>query len=63
MFGNMEKQLKEHLQNASDKEVLRGYKKSKEDFERTQDPFVEVAHNIIKKEVERRGLVIEDRTD
>jgi len=65
MFENMKKQLKEHLQNASDKEIIRGYKKSKADYERTEDPFVAVAHEIIKKEVERRGLVVEDenRTD
>jgi len=63
MMKEMMKGLEEHLKKASDKELLRGYGKAKADFEKTGIYQVEMAMNIIKKEIDRRGLEVEDETN
>jgi len=60
---NVEKEIKkmrEYLKERTNYEVLRGYKEAKEDYERTENPMIEGAMNVIKEEMDRRGITEED---
>jgi len=62
MFGakNEWNKMKEYLKERTDYEVLRGYKEAKADFEETESPMIEGALNVIKEEMDRRGITEED---
>ena len=53
---NMFKQMKEYLKERTDFEVLRGYREAKADYEETKNPMVKGALDVIKKEMDRRGI-------
>jgi len=62
---NIKKQweeMKEYLKERTDFEVIRGYKEAKADFERTNNPMIEGALEVIKEELNRRGIK-EDELD
>ena len=58
MFGLKEEleKLQKYLKERTDFEVIRGYKEAKADFEKTGNPMIEGALDIIKKELDRRGI-------
>jgi len=56
---NIKKQLedmKEYLKERTDFEVVRGYTEAKADFERTNNPMIEGALEVIIEELHRRGI-------
>lgn len=63
MIDNMIKGIQEHLKNASDAELVRGYNKALEDYKKTKNEYIKVVADAIKKEIDRRKLVIDDEKD
>ena len=62
MFGNVEKEMKKlekHLMSRPDDKLIKGYKEAMTDYQTTGNEECKVAADIIKKEIERRGLKIE----
>jgi len=54
------KKLMGDLKKKSDKKLINGYQKAMKDYEDTQNEQCKIAADIIKKEIDRRGLNIED---
>ena len=55
-FKNMEKYLKE----SSDASLIDGYKRAKADYDRTGNIFIKSTVDIIKKEIDRRKIKVEE---
>jgi len=51
--------LKEHLKGRPDLKLINGYKQAMQDYEDTMDERFKCAADIIKEEIDRRGLKIE----
>ena len=54
--------MQEYLKERTDFEVIRGYKEAKADYERTENPMIKGALDIIIEELKRRGIK-EDELD
>jgi len=48
-----------HLQSRPDEKLIAGYQKAMKDYEETENPQAKIAADMIKKEIDRRGLDIE----
>jgi len=62
MFPNVKKEMKKmekHLKGRPDEKIIEGYKQAKYDYEQTNDEQIKMAMDIIKKEIDRRGLKVE----
>jgi hypothetical protein len=61
MFPNPEKEMKKlekHLRKRPDEKLIRGYATAMKDYDVTGDEECKIAADIIKKEIDRRGLKI-----
>ena len=61
MFPNIEKEMKKmekHLKSKPDEKLIKGYKEAMSDYNQTGNEQCKVAADIIKKEIDRRGLEI-----
>lgn len=59
MFPNVEKEtkkLEKHLKGKPDEKLIKGYKEAIKDYENTGDEQCKIAADIIKKEIDKRGL-------
>lgn len=54
----MEK-LEKYLKDRPDNKLINGYKRAMKDYEETNDERCKLSADIIKKEIDRRGLKIE----
>ena len=52
------KKLEAHLKKRPDEKLINGYNKAMNDYKRTKDRQIKLAADIIKKEIDRRGLKI-----
>lgn len=62
MIPNIKKIMKQMMSDLSEKpdeNLINGYKKAMEDYEETGDKKHKIAADIIKKEIDRRGLEVE----
>jgi len=62
MFGGMNRELKrmeQHLKKRPDEKLIKGYKAAMLDYEETGNEQCKIAGDIIKREMDRRGLKIE----
>ena len=48
-----------HLQSRPDEKLINGYKQAMKDYEETGKEDYKIAGDLIKNEIERRGLKIE----
>lgn len=65
MFPNVKKQMKKmekHLKNRPDEKLIEGYKRAMQDYEDTKNEQCKSSADIIKQEIDRRGLEIESTT-
>jgi hypothetical protein len=47
------------LRNVSDEKLIEGYKKAMKDYEEKKEDKIKVVANVIKTEIDRRGLKVE----
>lgn len=59
MVTRMLKKLEKDLANKPDANLLNGYKKAMEDYEKTGNIHCKLAGDVIMKEMERRGIKLE----
>jgi len=63
MFPNVKKAMKdmeEHLKTRPDDKIINGYKNAMKDYKETGNEQCKIAADVIKKEIDRRGLKVED---
>ena len=53
------KKLEKHLKKRPDHKLINGYKNAMKDYKETDNEQCKVAADIIKKEIDKRGLKIE----
>jgi len=59
---NIQKELKKmqkHLENATDDSLIRGYKEAKADYENTGEQEISIVCDLIKAELDKRGVNID----
>lgn len=62
MFPNVKSELEKlekHLKKRPDEKLINGYKRAMEDYKESENEQCKWAADIIKKEIDRRGLKIE----
>jgi len=62
MFPNPDKEMKKmkkHLMKRPDEKLINGYKNAMKDYEETENEQCKIAADMIKQEIDRRGLKIE----
>lgn len=52
------KKLEKHLMGKPDEKLIKGYKEAMNDYRTTGNEECKLAADVIKKEIERRGLDI-----
>ena len=52
------KKLEKHLSKKEDEKLIKGYKNAMYDYEQTGNEHCKLAADIIKKEIDKRGLKV-----
>lgn len=52
--------MSKYLKSRPDEKIINGYKNAMKDYENTGDEKRKIAANIIKQELDRRGLKIDE---